>query len=1134
MSRRHGIFAGLFAITVVLYAGGIDYPPASEISRGDVTVALADWARAPLSSTTPSAYPPPIDYRESLSRVGVMRFEPVDTSIAAGRAFVADLNRTLAILDLATKSFVTYINFEEVFPRFVNRSSLGTGFVTFAFDPAYANTGRLYTVHLESPKKTGPVEPTNVNLPGLDISGGYVTTASIDPPNSIVVRHAVIVEWTDTDLTNTTFEGTAREIMRLGFNFSNHSVGDMLFNPTASPGDPDYGNLYIAAGDGGAGVVAGELQPIPQRLDTLPGKILRITPDVDLRPADALAENGRYRVPTAGADPNPFLPAEVPGARPEIFAYGFRNPQRMSWDHATSTAIVVDIGLASWEEVNILRKGANYGYPEREGSEQLWIGGPNDRKTGSQANPPTAFPDPDTLTVQGLAAPVVPRYPVAVYSHRDGDAIAGGFVYRGARLPELVGQYVFGDITTGRLFYADLSAMLAADDANPASVAPIRELQVAHDSPDRGVVVTRLFDIVAAEYRSRGGTAGGGAVLPGASDHLADGLDRDGIAFGGGRADIRFATGRDGELYLLSKSDGMIRALTASFPQPPSVPDHFIVTVAVQGAGNGIVATSPLGLRCPATCAAGFPAGYTVTLTPQPDALSAFAGWGGACSGTGACSLTTSGSVTATFVASSPDLVAMVTSIPAAIAPGAKIGIGETTTNDGTAAAAATSTTRYYLSPDTLQSGGDVVLGSRSVAALAAGTGSTYAASLTVPLTTALGDYYVIACADDTLRIAESSETNNCGASASRVTVTRPDLVTTAVADPPAHVAPGRSLTAADTVVNRGGYVSGSTSTRYYLSADAVRSAGDVLLTGSRSVPSLSPGASSTGSASVTVPTSTPLGRYLLLACADDTAKVAELIESNNCLASSGSILVGRPDLVTTNVSNPPSEIAPGKSFSVTATTLNQGDAPAGASTLRYYLSADALRDPSDYLLTGTRSVGALAPGTSSAGARSVTVPASVPAGAYRVLACSDDLGVVTEHNETNNCGVAAAAVNVRLPDLVQLSVSNPPSELVAGMSFSVTDSVRNDGAIATGTTSTRYYLSIDAVKNSADILLAGVRSVSLGVGATNTGSKTATAPASLPAGTYYLLACADDTNAAVEAREDNNCVVSAAVTIVR
>jgi hypothetical protein len=259
--------------------------------------------------------------------------------------------------------------------------------------------------------------------------------------------------------------------------------------------------------------------------------------------------------------------------RKEIFAYGFRNCHRISWDEISSLMIECDIGLHSWEEVNIVHKGGNYGYSEREGAEQLFVGGANNGRTGSQVNPPVPFPHPDELAVNGLPAPVVPLYPVAQYSHEDGDAIASGFVYRGSLLPQLYGKYVFGEITTGRIFYCDLDEMIAVDDGDRTTVAEIRELQIVFNGEAR-----RLFDVIANEYRARGGTVTGRA-LPGSAGATAT-VDGDGIPYGGGRADIRLGVDNDGELYVLSKSDGMVRRIV-SVIVPPTI-ESALVT-------NGIV-----------------------------------------------------------------------------------------------------------------------------------------------------------------------------------------------------------------------------------------------------------------------------------------------------------------------------------------------------------------------------------------------------------------------------------------------------------------------------------------------------------------------------------------------------------------
>jgi hypothetical protein len=230
---------------------------------------------------------------------------------------------------------------------------------------------------------------------------------------------------------------------------------------------------------------------------------------------------------------------------------------------------ILDIGLGAWEEVNILRGGANFGYAEREGIEQLFIGGPLSGRTGGQMDPPASFPEVDELIVEGISLPVTPVYPVAAYSHRDGDAISSGFVYRGSRVPALRGKFVFGDITTARLFACDVSAMLAADDGSRLTLAPVEELQVVYRGEFR-----RMFDIVADAYRERGGTYAGGRLPGGCGGLMTGESDGDGVPYGCGRADIRLAEDRDGELYVLSKSDGMIRRIAGSAipPQIAMVP----------------------------------------------------------------------------------------------------------------------------------------------------------------------------------------------------------------------------------------------------------------------------------------------------------------------------------------------------------------------------------------------------------------------------------------------------------------------------------------------------------------------------------------------------------------------------------
>jgi trimeric autotransporter adhesin len=406
---------------------------------------------------------------------------------------------------------------------------------------------------------------------------------------------------------------------------------------------------------------------------------------------------------------------------------------------------------------------------------------------------------------------------------------------------------------------------------------------------------------------------------------------------------------------------------------------------------------------------------------------------------------------------------------------------------------------------------------------LAPATSSSGSKSVVIPVTTPLGTYYLLACADDLMTVAEVSEANNCLASATTVLVAQPDLVTTAIGPPPAQIAPGGAFTAADTVTNQGNQTAGAPTSRYYLSGDPLKGAGDVLLAGTRAVAALAAGAASAGTRVVTVPATTPAGTYYLLACADDLLAVAESDNNNNCLVSTATVLA-----------NPPAQIAPGKTFSITDTVANQGQATAAASTTRYYLSFDGVKNTEDVLLSGTRAVGSLAPGATSSGPRVVTVPAPTPVGDYVVLACADDFGSVAEADESNNCAASIGTVQVRLPDLAQAAVSNPPSMTAGGATMTVTDTVMNTGQISASATTTRYYLSLNASKEATDVLLTGTRSVgTLLGGASSTGSKTVTIPATIASGQYYLLACADDTNVVVESDEVNNCLASSTTTVI-
>ena len=481
-----------------------------------------------------------------LSRVNTLREE----TGGARRFFISDLNGPLYVFDKTTKKFSLYLDFNGnegktgIFRKLTSVQGYGNGLNGFYLDPDYSQNGKFYTVHIEDPALPGSTLPDNAGVPGLGVAG-YTTTEAVKTPGPLQ-HEGVLIEWTDTRPSNDTFEGTARELLRVQLNTRSHPLGDLIFNPAAVPGDPDWRVLYLECGDGASGeskIV--EIRSNPQRLDNLVGKILRIIPDLALHTTTStISENGRYRIP----NDNPFV--STPGARPEIWAYGFRNPHRLNWavdktNPANSHLIANSVGLHTWETVYLVHKGGNYGYPQREGNERL-----------SGDNTTAALPPSDRVPVQVGETPtgqtVSPIYPVIQYGHGEngGDSIGSGFVYNGSAVPALRGKYVFTDLTTGRLWYADYKDMLAADDGKPGTVAAIREVRVRWndpaDSPDGGAkLYDSMYPVVETTYHARGGKAPGLQGPPG--------------LIKGGRADVRFSIDAAGELYLYSKADGMIR-----------------------------------------------------------------------------------------------------------------------------------------------------------------------------------------------------------------------------------------------------------------------------------------------------------------------------------------------------------------------------------------------------------------------------------------------------------------------------------------------------------------------------------------------------------------------------------------------
>lgn len=206
--------------------------------------------------------------------------------------------------------------------------------------------------------------------------------------------------------------------------YSNHNGGHLAFGP-------QDGFLYIGLGDGGS---AGDPLNHAQNLDNLFGKILRI--DVD--------GGNPYSIP----DDNPFV--DVDGARPEIWAYGLRNPWRFSFDRLTGDLFIGDVGQDAWEEIDVLPAGStagvNFGWRIMEGNH--CYNPPADCQTEGLTRPVWEYSNDANYmrTLMGMSQSGVA-----------GCSVTGGYVYRGKSMPELGGAYFFSDYCSGNIWSFELS-----------------------------------------------------------------------------------------------------------------------------------------------------------------------------------------------------------------------------------------------------------------------------------------------------------------------------------------------------------------------------------------------------------------------------------------------------------------------------------------------------------------------------------------------------------------------------------------------------------------------------------------------------------------------------------------------------
>lgn len=323
----------------------------------------------------------------------------------------------------------------------------------------------------------------------------------------------------------------------------------------------------------------------------------------------------------------------------------------------------------------------------------------------------------------------------------------------------------------------------------------------------------------------------------------------------------------------------------------------------------------------------------------------------------------------------------------------------------------------------------------------------------------------------------------------------------------------GMTIQVSDTTRNQGTGTAPASETSFYLSRNAGLDATDTLL-GGRSVGTLAPGATSSGSTMLTLPDPLEAGTYYIFAKGDGPGEIAEVIEFNNTRAST--IAVG-PDLAITAMTGPGAAAA-GSAIAISDTTSNTGGGTAPASDTQFFLSANALLDASDIALQ-SRTVGQLVPGGSSAGVTTVVIPAATPAGTFYLFGKADAAGSVLEASETNN----TRAITIRIGGDLIVSSLLAPARAAAGTSISVTETTKNIGAGWVAASTTGFYLSANATLDASDIRLSATRGVpALAAGEQSTASTTLAIP-EVAAGTWVVIANADDGAAVPETQEANN-----------
>ena len=508
------------------------------------------------------------------------------------------------------------------------------------------------------------------------------------------------------------------------------------------------------------------------------------------------------------------------------------------------------------------------------------------------------------------------------------------------------------------------------------------------------------------------------------------------------------------------------------------------------------------------------------------------------------------------FQSQGPDLVGTSFNSDEPLVWGQSFNVDASIKNQGVAQAG-TSTAKFYLSSDATIAGADTYLGQRTIPSIAAGATHTFNnQSIKLPASPPAGftgtdTVYVGMIVDAGNAISENSETNNrnqgTGLDRDMVSVVQPANLKGTFFDSQEPLAWGQSFTVDGKIKNDGPAAAGSSTVKFYMSSDNKISGQDYYL-GARTVSSLASGATYTfNDHSLVLPDTPPTGFTAndgvnIGMIVDANGNVAESNEANNRNRGKGLdrdwVSITMPIDLVGAVFDSQEPLMWGQTFTVAGGIRNEGTVAAGASTAKFYLSANGVIDASDVYL-GSRAIPGIAPATNHTFlSQSLTLPGTPPAGftatdGVNIGMIVDAANAVAESDETNNSnrGLNFDRDWVRVtppPDLIGTSFDSE-EPLMWGQEFRVDGAIKNQGDNDAGTSRVKFYLSVNGVIDATDYYLGDRFVPAIASGQTFTfANKALTLPAAPPdgflaTGGVNIGMIVDGTNKVHEASETNN-----------